>query len=96
MIKNIEKIADDILMFEFFSKQSAKLGLDYKDFNKAFTNYISNTTFPLGSNKVPYSDLPLNLKERVWSDFWKSIATDKSIEKLVEETMQKMKQPIPA
>lgn len=93
----INKIADEILFFEFIQKQAGSLDLkkDYNNVNKMFSEYITNKKFPLNGKQVPYSQLDSKFKEKVWNQFWEEISANKSIGRIVEETIQKMlKQPV--
>jgi hypothetical protein len=92
---NFNKVAEEILFFEFVTKLS---GLDIKnrqkEINQLFTEYIKS---PKLFNGKLYMQLDTKEKEKVWIDFWKQISGKyNEVEKIVEETLkslQKTKQP---
>lgn len=90
---NFKKIAEEILFFEFLTKLS---GLDIKNkakqINKMFVEYIKS---PKTFNGKLYMQLNQSEKEKVWTDFWSQISENyQTVEKLVEETLKKMKEPV--
>jgi hypothetical protein len=88
------KVAEEILFFDYLEKQAAGIDLkkNYKEINKAFTNYITSRMFQKGNKKVPYTELDAKEKERVWAQFWDSVADQyKSLEREVEDTIEKFK-----
>jgi len=89
----VKKQADEILFFEYIQKQAGLIDIskNKKEIGKLFTNYILNKTFTdvKTKSKVPYYSLDPKSKEKVWNEFWNTIANDqKLIEKEVNEVIK--------
>lgn len=97
----ILKTAEEILCLEFIEKFASVskqyLKQHYKEINKAFIDYINSRTFPQGKSKVPYKNLDIKFKEKVWEQFLVELEKNmQPLESQVQDTINKMKMPAAA
>jgi len=88
--EKVSSIVDDILFLSFIEKKAGVAGVNSKEINKLFMDYIKNNVFQSGNKKVPYLELDSKTKEKVWSEFWDSIADQyTSLEKEIDNYINK-------
>lgn len=94
----IFKTADEIVFIERISKFAAVtrqyLKQHYKEINESFLKYINSKTFPKGNTKVPYKELDIKFKEKVWAQFLSELEKKLNpVENQVEDVIDLMKTP---
>ena len=94
----ILKTADEVMFLEriekFASVTRQYLKQHYKEINRDFLVYIKSRTFPKGKTKVPYDQLDVKFKEKVWEQFLAELEKKfVSVEQQVEDVIRSMKAP---